>query len=67
MAKITLYSTGCPMCTVLEKKMNAKKIAYEVCSDTTEMTKMGFNRVPVLKVGDAVFYFEDAVKYINNL
>lgn len=67
MAKITLYSTGCPMCTVLEKKMKAKKIAYEVCSDTTEMTKMGFNRVPVLKVGDAVFYFEDAVKYINNL
>lgn len=67
MAKITLYSTGCPMCTVLEKKMKAKKIAYEVCSDTTEMTKMGFNRVPVLKVGDAIFYFEDAVKYINNL
>ena len=67
MAKITLYSTGCPMCTVLEKKMKAKKIAYEVCSDTTEMTKMGFNRVPVLKVGDAVFYFEDAVKYINSL
>ena len=67
MEKITLYSTGCPMCTVLEKKMKAKKIAYEVCSDTTEMTKMGFNRVPVLKVGDAVFYFEDAVKYINNL
>ena len=67
MAKITLYSTGCPMCTVLEKKMKAKKIAYEVCSDTTEMTKMGFNRVPGLKVGDAVFYFEDAVKYINNL
>lgn len=67
MTKITLYSTGCPMCTVLEKKMKAKKIAYEVCSDTTEMTKMGFNRVPVLKVGDAVFYFEDAVKYINNL
>ena len=55
------------MCTVLEKKMKAKKIAYEVCSDTTEMTKMGINRVPVLKVGDVVFYFEDAVKYINNL
>ena len=67
MAKITLYSTGCPMCTVLEKKMKAKKIAYEVCSDTTEMTKMGFNRVPVLTVGDVVLYFEDAVKYINNL
>ena len=55
------------MCTVLEKKMKAKKIAYEVCSDTTEMTKMGFNRVPVLKVGDVIFYFEDAVKYINSL
>lgn len=67
MTKITLYSTGCPMCTVLEKKMKAKKIAYEVCNDTTEMTKMGFNRVPVLKVGDVIFYFEDAVKYINNL
>ena len=67
MAKITLYSTGCPMCTVLEKKMKAKKIAYEVCSDTAEMTEMEFTRVPVLKVGDVIFYFEDAVKYINSL
>lgn len=67
MAKITLYSTGCPMCLVLEKKMKAKKIAYEICSDTTEMTRKGFTRVPVLEVGDVIFYFEDAVKYINNL
>lgn len=55
------------MCAVLEKKMKAKKIAYEVCSDKAEMIKLGFNRVPVLKVGDAAFYFEDAVKYINSL
>ena len=67
MAKITLYSTGCPMCTVLEKKMKAKKIAYEVCSDIAEMTEMRVTRVPVLKVGDVIFYFEDAVKYINSL
>ena len=67
MAKITLYSTGCPMCTVLEKKMKAKKIAYEVCSDTAEMTEMGFTRVPVLKVGDVIFFFFVAVKYINSL
>ena len=55
------------MKNVYDILLNFKKIAYEVCSDTTEMTKMGFNRVPVLKVGDVVFYFEDAVKYINNL
>ncbi len=55
------------MCSVLEKKMKAKKIAYEVCSDTAEMIEMGFSRVPVLKIGNVIFYFEDAVKYINSL
>ena len=64
---IILYSTGCPMCSVLEKKMKAKKIAYEVCSDTAEMIEMGFSRVPVLKIWNVIFYFEDAVKYINSL
>ena len=67
MEKIILYSTGCPMCSVLEKKLKAKKITYEVCSDKDKMIKMGFTRVPVLKVGDIIFYFEDAVKYINSL
>lgn len=64
---IILYSTGCPMCSVLEKKMKAKKIAYEVCNDTEEMIKLGLNRVPVLKINNDIFYFEDAIKYINNL
>lgn len=67
MENFVLYSTGCPMCMVLEKKLKAKKVAYEVCNDKDEMIKMGFKRVPVLKVGDVIFYFEDAVKYINSL
>ena len=25
---VTLYSTGCPRCTVLEKKLEQKKIEY---------------------------------------
>lgn len=64
---ITLYTTGCPACSILEKKMKIKKIAYKICNDTAEMIKLGFDRVPVLKVDNNILYFEDAVKYINNL
>lgn len=34
---ITMYSTNCPKCRVLEMKLNSKGIAYSVVTDVDEM------------------------------
>jgi glutaredoxin len=34
---ITLYSTGCPKCKVLETKLNNKNIEFNVNTDVDEM------------------------------
>ena len=62
---IVLYSTGCPRCSVLKKKLNEKKIAYEECSDVDIMESMGIETVPVLSVDGELKDFVSANNWIN--
>ena len=43
MEKIELYTTGCPQCLILEKKLDLKGIPYEKVTDfkTEELTSKG--------------------------
>ena len=41
MAKIILYSTNCPKCNVLEKKLQSKNIDFEICNDVDLMLSKG--------------------------
>lgn len=41
--KVVLYTTHCPKCMVLEKKMATKGIVYEIVTDTSLMIKKGFH------------------------
>lgn len=68
MEKMVLYTTGCPKCRILEKKMDDKKLEYEKCEDKKVLAELGIKAVPVLKVEDGrmLGYFE-AVKYVNAL
>ena len=61
-----LYSTGCPKCKVLEKKLNNAGIPYEVVSDIDIITSKGFDTVPVLSVLGKTMDFSEAIKWINN-
>lgn len=45
---ITLYSTNCPKCKVLETKMKAKNVNYIVCTDIETMTSKGIKSAPVV-------------------
>ena len=47
---IVVYSTGCPKCGVLERKLNEKGISYEMCMDVDKMLGLGITSVPVLDV-----------------
>ena len=64
---IQLYTTGCPQCVMLEKKLDTKKITYEKITDfdAEELTSRGIHSAPVLKVGETYLPFSLALKWVN--
>ena len=62
---IKLYSTGCPKCRVLEKKLAEKGIEYDLISDKDIMKEKGLNFLPVLEIDDRLLEFKDAVNWVN--
>lgn len=65
MAEITLYSSGCPRCKVLEKKLNDKSIEYNLFADVDKMVEMGLTMMPVLEVDGTRMDFKAANNWIN--
>lgn len=65
MTKVILYSTNCPKCNVLTKKLNKKQIDYIENTSTEEMISLGITQVPMLKVGDKLLNFKESVDWIN--
>jgi len=61
-----LYSTGCPRCKVLEKKLESNGIAYEKNNSVDEMLELGISEVPVLSVYGQLLNFSEAINWINN-
>jgi glutaredoxin-related protein len=66
MNKPILYSTGCPKCNVLKKKLAAAGIDYDEETNVEIMESLGISAVPVLKINNQLLSFTEAVKYINN-
>lgn len=64
--EVVLYSTGCPRCHILKKKLEAKGIAYTENNDVDEMGQLGINAVPVLAVNGDLLEFAKAVNWINS-
>lgn len=79
MANIKLYSTGCPKCNVLKKKLDAVGIKYDIITDM-ELIKEACNMaktdmLPILSVlegekGDKLFEitfmdFSRAIKWVG--
>ena len=64
--KIILYSTHCPKCNVLEKKLKEKNIIYEEVNDIEIMKEKGYMSVPVLEVDGVNMDFKTANDWINN-
>lgn len=69
--KIVLYSTDCPRCKVLEKKLGQKKIDFTINKELDEIlevaTKANISSAPLLEVDGQVLGFEQANQFINNL
>ena len=63
---VTMYTTGCPKCKILKKKLDEKKVEYEEETDVEKMKSMGIDRVPMLSVDGKLLSYLEAVKLIND-
>lgn len=68
MEKYVLYTTHCPKCEILERKLKEKGVDYETCEDVDKMKELKIVSLPVLGMPDGrlLDYFS-AVKMVNSL
>lgn len=69
MISITVYTTHCPRCEVLKKKLEQKGITWYNEIDSMEiMNDLGIKSVPMMSVNDGeLMNFEEAIKWINSV
>ena len=63
---VTLFTTHCPKCKVIEKKLAQKNIEYEMVEDINIMKEKGFKSLPMLEVDGQIFNFVEANKWVTN-
>lgn len=64
--EVTFYSTHCPKCMVLQKKMDEKGIQYTEINDVKTMLKKGFAEAPKLEVDGKLMSFMDALDWVSD-
>jgi glutaredoxin len=69
MSKAILYSTGCPKCQVLTKKLERIGIDFEVCEDMDKITTLcdylGATSIPILEIDNQYLDFNNAIKWVG--
>lgn len=63
---LILFSTGCPKCEVLKKKLLKNGIVYKENNDVDTMVSLGISCVPVLSVDGTLMNFKQAVDWLND-
>ena len=67
MEDMILYSNGCPRCKILEQKLKDNKITFKKIDDINEMTSLGLDSVPWIKINGKMMNFADSLNWLNNL
>ena len=65
MERVILYSTNCPKCEVLNRKLYAKGIPFDEVTDVDLVRSMNFTEAPILEVGGNRMRFPEANRWIN--
>ena len=63
---VVLYTTHCPKCVILEKKLNSSGMSYTSVDDVDVMMSKGFISSPVLEVNGSTMDFAKAVAWVNS-
>ena len=64
--KTVLYTTGCPKCRILAKKLDSAGVSYETNTDVDEMQALGMMEAPALMTGDRLLSFSEACKWADS-
>lgn len=67
MEDLILYSTGCPRCKQLEKKLKEKGVGYTKVTDVNKMIEMGLFEVPMLEVNGERLDYQMALHWANGI
>jgi hypothetical protein len=62
---VILYSTNCPRCRIIEKKLQDKGIKFELFNDVDAMIAKGFKEAPKLEVDGTIMDFKKANEWIK--
>lgn len=65
MEKITLFSTDCPKCFVLETKLKEQNLDYTKNTDIDDMIKRRIYQAPMLLIDDKYYDYRDALKWLR--
>ena len=64
--QITLYTQKhCPQCKVLEDKLNANHIDYQINNSLEDMSQRNITHTPMLDVDGELYDMGAAIKMIN--
>ena len=62
---IILYTTHCPKCKVLQKKLNQNNISYIINQDIDKMLQLGILSAPALEIDNIILDFGQAIKWLK--
>lgn len=62
---VTFYSTNCPRCAVLEKKLREADIPFTSEHDCSSLPALGFDSAPVLDVDGRKMNFTEAIQWLR--
>ena len=65
MINLVLYTTGCPKCRIIERKLDEQNIPYTKITDVDRMGHMGIQSVPVLSIDGNLYNFNDAIAWLS--
>ena len=65
MSNIVLYSTHCPKCIFLEKRLKSAGINFKSITDIQTMLNMGFKNAPMMTVDGKIMNFTEANNWIK--
>ncbi len=66
---VILYSTHCPKCNVLKKKLDQHQINYDVVTDIDAIqdisNKTGIKTIPILEINNKFMDFKSAIDWMD--
>lgn len=65
--QVTLYTTHCPKCKIIESKLAEHNIDYLEVTDVDFMKELGFMEVPIVRVDNEYKNFRAAVDWLNRM